>query len=196
MIEMAHTRKEAIQFLLNLIQSYPGRAADFYISEIIKAYGVRRQTASEYLRDLGEAGMIEVHGIRIYPKGQSLTEEEKTERLLLEYLESKAKMDDTGVSKDDTRISKPDTGVSYLLVYDMDSHIKGYDRLQIYRKLRKAEHDLLKQGILVERIQMSVWEVETKEAALKLVSCLPENKTKVRIYRVLEEEEEWRLGKC
>jgi CRISPR/Cas system-associated endoribonuclease Cas2 len=76
----------------------------------------------------------------------------------------------------------------FLLVYDMKSKIDDGERRAIYRRLNKAFHDILKQGRYALRVQMSVWETETKEDAYRLASCLPSDKTRVKIYRILGEE--------
>jgi DNA-binding transcriptional ArsR family regulator len=199
---MSSIRRQGLQDLQELIKNYPGQPPEFYKSKIIAMYGIRKETASEWLQTLAEAGLIEAHGMRIYPKGLSPEKEDiKKEQALLKMLREKAGGVIDEVKEDATRITETATPVTppptpriqeqnryYLLFYDLDSKIPKSERVTIYRKLNKVYHQLLREGVYVERIQMSVWKVQGKENAQKLASVLPEHATKIRIFEVLGEE--------
>jgi hypothetical protein len=76
----------------------------------------------------------------------------------------------------------------YLLVYDVEDVLSSSERVQLYREMNRVARDIMKNGRLVERVQMSVWKLEDKEDAYRLASVLPESITKIKIYRVVGEE--------
>jgi DNA-binding transcriptional ArsR family regulator len=188
MENMSHIRREGINFLINLIQSNPGRMADFYIGEVIKAYGVKRETASEWLKSLADAGLIEAHGTRIYPRGYQTEEEKKLEDSLLAYLRRKVGEDVKPLTAPVKPLTEQKTPERYLLIYDMKADIPASEVMRIYRRLNKVYHQILEEGRYALRIQFSVWETETKEDAYRLASCLPSDKTRIKIYKIIEVE--------
>jgi hypothetical protein len=70
----------------------------------------------------------------------------------------------------------------------MKADIPASEVMRIYRRLNKVYHQILKEGRYVLRIQFSVWETESREDAYRLASCLPSDKTRIKIYRIVEEE--------
>ena len=74
------------------------------------------------------------------------------------------------------------------MVYDIRDNISDSERVTIYRRLRKAQEEIIKSGAMCERIQMSVWRVQGKRNALLLASAIPEAKSRIRVFKILGEE--------
>jgi len=89
--------------------------------------------------------------------------------------------------KQEAKIQVDESNSLYLLVYDTCSGLNVKERVAIYRKLSKECNRLLEEGVHVKHVQKSVLEVQGRENAYKLASILPKDKTKIKIYRVLEE---------
>jgi hypothetical protein len=211
-------RERAVTYLLDLIKSYPGRMADFYIYQVSKEFHLKPKTVSEYLRILHQSNEIVEKHARFYPRDFKFEDEEKKEQILPDWLRAKASQDVTPetqdvtpetqklIRKDEstvTSVTKKYTSVTtqdvtpmtplepstkFLLVYDMKADIEDSERRAIYRRLNRAYHQILKEGRHALRIQMSVWEIESREDAYRLASCLPSDKTRIKIYRIVGEE--------
>jgi hypothetical protein len=203
-------KEEVIQDLLDIIKAYPGQISDFYIATISVKHGLKPKTVSQYLQELGQLRMIEAHGLRIYPKGYSPQEDEdaKKEVVLLKYIREKSSQYDTlnQASPTITTSSKPvneyheeDATTSYiaqeddrseelyLLFYDINSGIGESSRVGIYYKLNRVYQELQEGGAYIEKIHTSTFIVKGKENMQRLLSTLPKDKMKIKIYRVLEE---------
>jgi CRISPR/Cas system-associated endoribonuclease Cas2 len=188
-------RERTITYLLDLIKAYPGRMADFYIYQVSKEFHLKPKTVSEYLRILHQSGEIIERQARFYPKDFKFGDEEKKEQILLDWLRSKASQDVTPETTKDTPVTaqqvttvteEKDRGL-YLVVYDIKADIHPSKRRQIYRYLNKAYETILSEGAYAERIQMSVWLVEGRFNANRLAINIPEEISKVRIFKVVEE---------
>jgi DNA-binding transcriptional ArsR family regulator len=210
---MSQIRRQGLEELRELIQRYPGQLADFYIAHVMRVYGVKRKTASEWLQTLADAGLIEAHGTRIYPRGLSPEREEdiKKEQALLRMLREKTgeiieevekplgKVEEMPVSyetvtttpktQEHVNETKPslEQPQHYILIYDLNPKMNSSERRQVYRRLNRVYHQLLKEGVYVERILTSTWLVLGKENVQRLASVLPEHDAKIKIYEVRRE---------
>jgi len=174
-------REEAINYLEELIKAYPGQRADFYIPRVCAEVGVSSKKVSEYLRLLHESGKIQLINDKFYPAGAKAEDLNYHEKTLLAWLDKKAK----DVTRETEKKQDEDT---YLVVYDIKNEMKSVSRRTIYRKLRKAVQEIIKNGGHVERIQMSVWKVRGRHNALLLASCIPETHSRIRVFKIVEEE--------
>jgi len=178
------SRKENLRWLQYLVQSAPGFKADFYISRAAAELGLRRETISDYLRTLVEAGKVVLRNDRFYPHGspfQRLDEdEEKHEQRLLDWLREIYKADRPVTTKQ----NKQDW---YLVIYDIKNSINPVERVRMYRNLQEACKKIAAVGGEPQRIQMSVWKVRGKENANTLASAIPQNYAKIHIFKVVEE---------
>ena len=197
------TRVEALQFLRELIRKKPGQKADYYIKVAAAETGITPKKISEYLKVLHQGGEILLHRDRFYPADYKPEDIQDHERKLLEWLNSHLKPA-TPVTGDVTPVTPqaeattvtPVTSTPtedeekawYLVVYDIKDDISDSERVTIYRRLRKAQEEIIKSGAICERIQMSVWRVQGKHNALLLASAIPEARSRIRIFRILEEE--------
>jgi CRISPR/Cas system-associated endoribonuclease Cas2 len=196
-------RAEALQFLKELIKQRPGHKAGYYINIMSAETGITPQKISEYLKILHQGGEVKVYRDRFYPVEMDDKAIEAHEQTLLEWLNSHPKPA-TPVTSDVTPVTPqagatavtPVTSTSaedeekawYLVVYDIRDNISDSERVTIYRRLRKAQEEILKSGAMCERIQMSVWRVQGKRNALLLASAIPEAKSRIRVFRILGEE--------
>ena len=178
------SRRENLKWLQYLIQSAPGFKADFYISRAAAELGLRRETVSDYLRTLVEAGKVVLRGDRFYPRAsavQSLDEDEqKHEERLLNWLRQIYKADKSVATKE----NKEDW---YLVVYDIKNNITSAEERRIYRNLQKVSQKIVAEGGELQRIQMSVWKVRGKQNANTLASAIPQNHAKIHIFKICEE---------
>ena len=196
-------RVEALQFLRELIRKKPGQKADYYIKVAAAETGVTPQKISEYLKVLHQGGEVKLHRDRFYPANMKDEDIQAHERKLLEWLNSHLKPA-TPATSDVTPVTPqaeattvtPVTPTSaedeekawYLVVYDIRDNISDSERVTIYRRLKKAQEEIIKSGAICERIQMSVWRVQGKRNALLLASAIPEARSRIRIFRILGEE--------
>jgi CRISPR/Cas system-associated endoribonuclease Cas2 len=174
-------REEAIQYLEELIKAEPGHRADFYLSRAAAETGITKKKLSEYLKILHESGRIQLHNDRFYPAGMPPEKIRTLEDKLLAWLDSKI-----GAVTPETPPPN-DEETHYLVVYDIRENIGAGKRRAIYRKLQKAASEIIKAGGEVERLQMSVWRVKGRQNALLLASAVPEECSRLRIFKITSE---------
>jgi hypothetical protein len=79
----ARLKKEVLEFLLELINAYPGRTADFYIPIVAGMFGLRDRAVSEYLRLLHLSGDVTVRDGRFYPASEAPNIQKPRRRVLI-----------------------------------------------------------------------------------------------------------------
>jgi CRISPR-associated endonuclease Cas2 len=81
---------------------------------------------------------------------------------------------------------RDDREAYYLVVYDIKESIGDSARRAVYRRLLKAQEEIIRSGAMCERIQMSVWRVQGRRNALLLASVIPEEHARIRVFKVTE----------
>jgi len=196
---VAVRREEAIAYLEDLIKTYPGHKADFYLSQAAVVTGITKKKLSEYLKILHESGRILLFRDRFFPAGIRSEDIRAHERRLLEWLDSKIQAatlmttsspppPSSGNITATIQELKKEEEEWYLVIYDIQKNIGPSKRVAIYRKLIKAQKEILKNGGEVERLQLSVWKVKGRQNALTLASVIPEEHAKIKIYKIAGEE--------
>jgi hypothetical protein len=188
--------KEVDTYIVEFIRINPGRMAHLIVPHVATKFGLKPKTVSERLKALHEDKQIIIRDGRFYPANHDFTAVKHDSTAVKEELIS---MDETAFTpvKNDFTPEKQEaftpekeefTPEKYLLVYDLKYEPKDNERRTIYNRLNKVYHQILKEGRYAMRIQMSVWILENREDAYRLASCLPPDKTRIKIFKVVEEE--------
>jgi hypothetical protein len=188
--------KEVDSYIVEFVRINPGRMAHGIIPHIAARFGLKTKTVSERLKTLHQDGKVMIKDGRFYPANPDFTPVTLDVTTVTEELINKDESTVTHVTEKDTSVTTQDVtpmtplepSTKFLLVYDMKADIEDSERRAIYRRLKRAYHQILKEGRYALRIQMSVWEIESREDAYRLASCLPSDKTRIKIYRIVGEE--------
>jgi hypothetical protein len=187
--------KEVDSYIVDFIRINPGRMAHLIVPHVATKFGLKPKTVSERLKALHEDKQITIRDGRFYPAKEEFTPEKHDFTAMKEELISRDETTFTPVKNDFTPEKQeaftPEkeefTPEKYLLVYDLKYEPKDNERRTIYNRLNKVYHRILQEGRFIVRIQQSVWITEKKEDALMLASYLPDNKAKIKIFKILEE---------
>jgi DNA-binding Lrp family transcriptional regulator len=175
---------EIDKMVLEILNRIPGATANVIVPEITKKLGVTVDKVRKRLISLEARGLIARRGVNFYPVEGPTTE---LARLLQEKkAEERTDVEDAppeGEPEPELRQGR----ARYLLIYDIPQDVPASERAMVYYRLNKAIKEIGAEGGRVVRLQRSVMLAETKGAAERLASCLPKDRSKVWIFRVLEE---------
>jgi DNA-binding Lrp family transcriptional regulator len=175
---------EIDKMVLEILSRLPGATANVIVPEITKKLGVTVDKVRKRLISLEARGLIVRRGTNFYPVQGPTTE---LARLLQEKRAEEKTDEEDYLSEEESEPEQRQERARYLLIYDIPQDVPASERAMVYYRLNKAIKEIEGEGGRVVRLQRSVIMTETEEDARRLASCLPKDRSKVWVFRVVEE---------